>query len=203
VNSVIKEFLPLVGTQHSLTLAYSSQQNAIVERVNKEINRHIRAFTFEKNSVDLKSALPVVQRTLNAAYNGQTKVSAAQILFGNSIILDNGLFLPPEERLEQDTPLSVHMSQMLRFQDEVMTKAGDVLKSTDELHMASFTKVKPTEFAHSSYVLVKYRTGQPSTRHHTFWKGPLKVINNDQSEYLLYDLINNKEKPFIFTIPCL
>jgi transposase InsO family protein len=39
VNSVIKEFLPSVGTQHSLTLAYSSQQNAIVERMNKEINR--------------------------------------------------------------------------------------------------------------------------------------------------------------------
>jgi hypothetical protein len=88
------------------------------------------------------------------------------------------------ERLEQDTPLSVHMSQMLRFQDEVMTEARDVSKCTDELHMASFTKVKPTEFAHGSYVLVEYRTGQPSTRHHTFWREPLKVGTNDQSEYL-------------------
>jgi hypothetical protein len=60
VNSVTKEFLPLVGTQHSLTLAYSLQQKAIVERVNKEINRHVRAFTFETNSIDLKSALPVL-----------------------------------------------------------------------------------------------------------------------------------------------
>jgi hypothetical protein len=104
VNSVIKEFLPLVGTQHSLTLAYSSQQDAIVERASKEINRQIRAFTIETNSVDLKSALPVVQRILNAAYNGQTKVSSAQLLFGNSIQLDNGLFLPPVERSEQGTP---------------------------------------------------------------------------------------------------
>jgi hypothetical protein len=179
MNSVIEEFLPLVGTQHSLTLAYSSQQNAIVERVNKEINRHIRAFTFETNSEDLKSALPLVQHILNAAYNGQTKVSAAQILFGNTIQVDNGLFLPPVKRLEQDTPLSVHKSQMLRFQDEVMTKARDVLKSTDKLHMATFTKMKPTEFAHGSYVLVKYRTGQPPTRHHTFWTGPLNQINQN------------------------
>jgi transposase InsO family protein len=37
VNGVIKGFLSLVGTQHALTLAYSSQQNAIEERV-KEIN---------------------------------------------------------------------------------------------------------------------------------------------------------------------
>jgi transposase InsO family protein len=60
VNSIIKEFLPLVGTQHRLMLAYSSQQNAIVERVNKEINRHIRSLTFETSSVDnYKSTLPI------------------------------------------------------------------------------------------------------------------------------------------------
>ena len=61
VNSVIKEFLPMIGTSHCLTLAYSSQQNAIVERVNKEINRHIRSLTFESNSLDnYKSALAIV-----------------------------------------------------------------------------------------------------------------------------------------------
>jgi hypothetical protein len=42
VNEVIEEFTSLVGTEHCLTLSYSSQQNAIVERVNKEINRHLR-----------------------------------------------------------------------------------------------------------------------------------------------------------------
>jgi transposase InsO family protein len=36
VKSVKKEFLPLVDTQNCLTLAYSSQQNAIVERVNTD-----------------------------------------------------------------------------------------------------------------------------------------------------------------------
>jgi transposase InsO family protein len=41
VNEIITEFTTLVGTQQCLTLAYSSQQNSIVERVNKEINRHI------------------------------------------------------------------------------------------------------------------------------------------------------------------
>ncbi len=68
VNETIKQFLGLVGTQQSLTLAYSSQQNAIVERVNKEINRHITALTFDTNSVDdYEMTLPIVQRILNAA----------------------------------------------------------------------------------------------------------------------------------------
>ena len=196
VNSVIKEFLPLVGTQHCLTLAYSSQQNAIVERVNKEINRHITTLTFEQNTLDYQSTLPIVQRILNAAYSDHTHVSSSQLLFGNALNLDRGLFLPPLERPIQDQPLSVHMSQMLQFQDEVMAKARDIFKRSDDLHMASFPKLKPTEFLHGSYVLVKYREGSAPTRLHTKWRGPLKVLDNDQSEYLLYDLITHKEKPY-------
>jgi transposase InsO family protein len=197
VNKVIEEFLPLVGTQHCLTLAYSSQQNAIVERVNKEINRHIRTLTFETSSVDnYKATLPIVQRILNASYSDHTNVSSSQLLFGNAINLDRGLFLPPIERPVQDLPLSVHMSQMLQFQDEVMTKARDIFKKSDEIHMASFSKAKPTEFLAGSYVLVKYRTGKPPTRAHTFWRGPLKVISNDKSEYQLHDLVQNKTKPY-------
>ena len=56
--------------------------------------------------------------------------------------------------------------------------------------------MKPTQFQHGSYVLVKYRQGSAPTRLHTQWKGPLKVLNNDKSEYLLYDLITNKEKSY-------
>ena len=36
-----------VGVKHCLTLAYSKEENAIVERYNKEINRHLRALIFE------------------------------------------------------------------------------------------------------------------------------------------------------------
>jgi hypothetical protein len=43
---------------------------------------------------------------------------------------------------------------------------------------------------------VKYCTGKPPTRAHTFWRGPLKVVANDKSEYLLHDLVQNKTKPY-------
>jgi transposase InsO family protein len=42
IAEVIKEFLALVGTQHCLTFAYSKEDNALVERMNKEVNRHLR-----------------------------------------------------------------------------------------------------------------------------------------------------------------
>ena len=40
---IIREFLILVGVKHCLTLDYSEDENAIVERYKKEINRHLRA----------------------------------------------------------------------------------------------------------------------------------------------------------------
>ena len=45
IADAIREFLNLIGVSHTLTLAYSKQENAIVERYNKEINRHLRALT--------------------------------------------------------------------------------------------------------------------------------------------------------------
>ena len=129
----------MAGTQHCLTLAYSSQQNAIVERVNKEVNRHIRALTFESNSIhDYALTLPIVQRILNAAYSDHTKISSSQLLFGNALNLDRGLFLPPVERPDIQVPLTAQVSKMLRLQDEIMTTSREVLKSSDERHMATF-----------------------------------------------------------------
>ena len=43
IAEIIREFLLLIGVSHTLTLAYSRQENTIVERYNKEINRHLRA----------------------------------------------------------------------------------------------------------------------------------------------------------------
>ena len=116
VNEVIKEFLSLMGTEHCMTLSYSSQENAIVERINKEINRHLRSFTFESNSVDdYRLALPIVQRILNSAYSDHTKVSAAQMLFGNALNLDRSVFLPAFERPDSMQALSTTASNMLRI----------------------------------------------------------------------------------------
>jgi transposase InsO family protein len=82
VAEVIREFLLLVGTQHCLTLAYSKEENALVERMNKEINRHLRALTFENTSLKkYAESLPFVQRILNSNYSDKLKISASQVLF--------------------------------------------------------------------------------------------------------------------------
>jgi hypothetical protein len=127
-------------------------------------------------------------------------MSSSQLLFWNAINLDRSLFLPPVERPAQGQPLSAHMSKMLKFQDEVMEKARTILKESDSKHNATA----------STKVLAKYRKSSDlypaPTRLHTYWQGPLKVISNNLSEYLLLDLVKHKQKsyhvtdlkPFIF-----
>ena len=98
-NELIEEFLRLVGTAHNLTLAYSSEENAIVERTNKEVNRHLRVFIYDTCiPEDYHLCLPFIQRIINSSQNHRSKVSPAQSLFGNSINLDHGILLPFPER---------------------------------------------------------------------------------------------------------
>jgi hypothetical protein len=99
VADVIREFLILKG----LTLAYSKEENALVERMNKEINRHLRALTFENNSLKrYAESLPFVQKILNSNYSDRLKISASQLLFGNIVNLDRGIFLPVVNEIYQN-----------------------------------------------------------------------------------------------------
>ena len=99
IADLISKFLFLIGVKNCLTLAYSKEENAIVERYNKDINRHLRALTYDNLSLtDYKKSLPFVQRILNSNHSDQLIISAAQMLFGNMLNLDRGIFLPLEER---------------------------------------------------------------------------------------------------------
>jgi hypothetical protein len=85
-NAVAESFLA-TSTLHNFSLQYSSQEKSNVERNNKEIYRHLRALTFDKNIIDdYQLSLPLVQRVLNFSYYSRTKISPEDLLFGiNSI----------------------------------------------------------------------------------------------------------------------
>ena len=47
-NELVSELLHMCRAQHELTIAYSKEENAIVERTNQEVIRHLRALLFDK-----------------------------------------------------------------------------------------------------------------------------------------------------------
>jgi len=191
VNELIKEFLHVIGTEQVLTLAYSKEENSIVERANKEVGRHLRALLFHKNVITNWSLfLPLVQRIFNAEVKESLGVSPAQILFGNAITLDRGIFLPHTiTDNDSGTPLSVWTSKMIHSQEEIIRIAYETQTNKDRLHMEKCSG-KETIFLPNTYVLLQYENRPPS-KLHSNWKGPMRVVNHIGSKYTLHNMITD------------
>jgi hypothetical protein len=192
-NDTIEKFLRMTGVGHNLTLTYSSQENSKVERVNKEVNRHLRTFVFDTCSMDdYELGIPFVQRIINSTPNQKTGISPSQLLFGNMIDLDRSIIVPYPERKDHDVPTNKILAQMLVTQDRLSAVTREIQHREDQIHMESVS-IPVTIFETGSFVLVHRRDGLPS-RLHTLWLGPMKVLGHTGSEYRLLNLITMKEK---------
>jgi hypothetical protein len=93
INAVISNLALLVSAETIKSVAYSHEENSLVERANKEIMRHLRNIIFDYRVAKKWSTyLPSVQRVINSTKHLSTGVTPAEIVFGNSINLDRGLF---------------------------------------------------------------------------------------------------------------
>ena len=61
----------------------------------------------------------------------QLKISASQMLFGNMLNLDKGIFTPISERSSSSKPLSKYMSDLLAIQDNLLKASAKELLRTD------------------------------------------------------------------------
>jgi hypothetical protein len=197
-NQLMQEIISLLGTRHALTLAYSKEENAIVERSNKEVMRYIRAFAFEFNNHERwRRDLPFANRIMNSSIHESIGVSPAQLLFGNAVNLDQGIFLPiPQTMLDADVALSTITSDMLNMQNKLLLKAAQLQSDRNHHHLQS-RPADVTEFPVNSFVLSDYPDNplglrKAPTKLHTLLKGPLRVVTNVGSDYTLLNLATNK-----------
>jgi transposase InsO family protein len=105
---VVGELCTILGVEHVRTIPHSHQENAIVERVNKEILRHLKALVFDDKTVlKWSSKLVFVQRILNTTVHESIGVAPCQLLFGNAIQLDKAPFAPMRARENDlDNPIA-------------------------------------------------------------------------------------------------
>ena len=85
----------LLGTDHVLTFVGSKQENSQAESANKRSQEFIRFMLFDHRIIKRWSdVLPLVQHIMMVEANQVTGVSPAELLFGNMIQLERGIFLP-------------------------------------------------------------------------------------------------------------
>ena len=202
VNELIEEFMKLIGTEHVLTMAYSKEENALVERVNKEVMRHMRNIIFDNRVKNHWSDYhPIVERIINSQVHSVTKVSPAQIIYGNAIDLDRSILLPTTSRHEkQGEKLSQWTARMLQAQEDVIRVAREHQEEHDVHHIAMHTSER-TEFPINSYVLAQYENleHKAPSKLHPHLKGPYQVVNYSGSVYTVRNLVTNKLEDYHVT----
>lgn len=190
VNNIIGEFTTLVVTTPQHTLAYSKEENAIVERCNKEVMRHLRAIILESRVQENWSCdqLPLVQRILNCEVKTNTGVSPAELLFGNAIDLGRRVLTEPVHMSEK--PISEYMDNLLKKQTLLIEVAQETQQKHDTHHLSGFDP-DFTEYPINSYVLLIPPEGnRPKLSPRK--KGPYRVVNFVGSKYTLQDLLSSK-----------
>jgi len=148
VNSTISELLQLLGTEHQTSIAYSHQENAIVERSHKETLRHLRTILFDRYMEDKWSTcVPLVQRILNAKEHDSTKMSPYKILFGGNINLDRNIFVPDELSSSSAHPidLSQYMTNLLANQTTI-NQLVDTTGKKIQRPVFKFQRLGPAKF---------------------------------------------------------
>ena len=128
-------------TKQLLTTAYSKEENAIVERANKEVLRHLNALLFDARVHDKWSyeQLSMVQRIMNTVEKTSTGVTPVELILNNAIRLQTCILAPPP---------SIGSSQQVALSDTI-----DVwIAKRHTLIMIS----RDTQLASDAHALVEY-----------------------------------------------
>ena len=195
-STLIKELLERLGSGHHLTQAHSKQENAIVERANKEVLRHLRNLIFEDRVGSKWSAyLPLVQRIMNTKVHSRTGVAPADLVFpSRGISLEKSIL----NSNDGTAMISDYVQDLLGAQNTVIELAEKHLKNLDEDHMEAGGKVERKLFEKGSFVTVEHRDDNlrrgPKSKLLPFRKGPLQVVRQEsKGTYVLQDIVTLNE----------
>jgi transposase InsO family protein len=186
-NTLVSELLELLQVEHRLIIAHNHQQNGIVERANKEVNRWLRVQLYcNKQRKSLWSdLLPFAQRIHNATVVTTTGYAPADLVFGGIIKLNRGLL---SKRTDDDVRYSTYdnyLTMLLQHQDSMLQEASESQLNVNRKHVGKELKGSLTGYAVGSYVLLAWPisrmnpNGRP-TKLDTVYRGPYQVLKFDE-----------------------
>ena len=203
-TKIISELSHYLGSDKIRTMAYSKEENSMVERANKETMRHLRNIVFNQKIRDSWSAsLPLVAWIENANTISSIGVSPAQIIFGNSITLDRGILVPHLFQEVKHEKLSSFMSKLIKLQGNIINIARSNQTIKDNNHYARSSPLR-TDFEINSYVIANFENEdhRPPDKFSPFFKGPFRIVNTYQGNkniYTVQNLLTNKLEDYHVT----
>ena len=133
-NQLMRNLHKLMGVESKYSIAYRHQSNGIVERLNGEVGRHLRALIFDKRvkRTDFHKWLPIVQRIINASHHSSIGAKPAQLMFGKRFDIDRVL-LPGNANSGEWQGTGPVLGQMRSYYNELVDMQEKLL-DTSILH---------------------------------------------------------------------
>jgi transposase InsO family protein len=199
IAKVITELMQVLRLDHQLTIAYSKEENSIVERSNKEILRHLRALIFEEKVLEeWVNFVPLVQRIINATVHSATNIAPSKLLFSGAVDMDRGFFDHLPELDESTQSLGEYVQKLDRTERLILDASQQYQDKVAADNLAQRQVAEHTEFPIGSCVMLRYpktRMGERApTKGHMPLKGPFRVvaIHDDGRKYDIRNLVNNE-----------
>jgi hypothetical protein len=193
----------ICGIDNVTTLAYSKEENSMVERANKEVMRHLRNILFTTNvTKNWEDHLGTVMSIMNHQTRGSYFPSPANLLHGEDSRRDEHLLLPSKAAVLNGAQLQLSAwAQNMILQQHVMLELAQKIQNDKD--MAHLAQQNPfvTQFEIGSYVLANYHSTDGPLRHRgppnkflPILRGPLKVIAFEGDTYTVRSLITKKDE---------
>jgi hypothetical protein len=136
-NELIAQLARYTDVEHLLITPYSHEENGMVERANKEVNKHLLNLVNEERVKDQWSeVLPLVQRIYNSSDCSSVGVSPVHLIYGTAIDLEGRLLNPvaPLSRTSdpKDPAISAgrYLDKLFAAQEAIIKKAKKIQEVT-------------------------------------------------------------------------
>jgi hypothetical protein len=170
--AIISDLMVMLGSARSLVLPYLSRANGTVERVNKEVMRHLRHLVINRRDTGRwDHYLPMAQRIVNATINSATGYAPSQIMFGASFDLNRAFLaggpMPP--------PASEWMASVEASRAEIIRLGA--LATARAIHRRQQHQPATSGFESGEFVLMSYPKGtKPKGKLGPTWRGPYEIL---------------------------
>ena len=196
IAEITKLYFDMLHSTHVRGIPYHHQQNAIVERTNGSVLRHLRALVNTIISVDnWSSALPIVQRLLNTTHHTVLQCTPSALLFGRNFTADRTLFKPiPDPPAKK--ALNKRYQEMIKLQSDLLIQSQRHQAEHTDAYLLHHSGPQISDvFPNGSLVLVTYPE-RPPTKFHTHLRGPFRVLDHDEERYHCLNLVNGRALSF-------
>jgi hypothetical protein len=173
---VVEALIHYLEVEHHLTLAYRPQANGIVERMNGEVNRHLRVLVNAIHRYEgWSSMLPWVQRIINTSYNSSIGTTPYRLLYGDiNTTIHKGFIMEQSQNTNAST-VEDYIQELNMNLKNLIKKSQDHQNAQVELRV---NKIIPEDqiFHVGDYVFVEYPKKPPS-KLIPKWRGPFIIIS--------------------------